>query len=200
MRNGYAPVTVKTTAGPVTPQRPKLRARASGSLGTRTVRACTASGGGREGVRLRYGPACPSLVEGQLALAGLWMAHIRRAGHRPSVSWRGDPYVGRVRPMRLTHALVQVALALVDDPDRRHWGYELSKHAGIRSGVLYPILHRMLDEGWLEDGWEEQDRIAGKRPPRRYYKLTEQGAVELGAVLQAARNEARFKALVARFS
>ncbi len=102
--------------------------------------------------------------------------------------------------MRRTYALVQVALALMDDPDGRHWGYELSKHAGVRSGVLYPILHRMLDEGWLEDGWEEQDRVAGKRPPRRYYKLTEQGAVELGAVLQAARNEARFKALVARFS
>jgi PadR family transcriptional regulator, regulatory protein PadR len=111
-----------------------------------------------------------------------------------------DPYIGRLRTMRRTHALVQVALALMDNPEGRHWGYELSKQAGIRSGVLYPILHRMHDEGWLEDGWEEHGEIAGKRPPRRYYKLTEQGAIELGAVLQAARSETRFKALVARFS
>jgi PadR family transcriptional regulator PadR len=54
--------------------------------------------------------------------------------------------------MKLTNALVQVALAVVSHPDNRLWGYELSRQTGVRSGVLYPILHRMLDEGWLVDG------------------------------------------------
>ena len=77
-------------------------------------------------------------------------------------------------------------------PTDRLWGYELSRQAGVRSGVLYPILHRMLDEEWLTDGWEELDPSVDKRPPRRYYRLTEEGARQLGAVLQAAKTDARF--------
>jgi PadR family transcriptional regulator PadR len=102
--------------------------------------------------------------------------------------------------MRRTYALIQVALALMDDPVGRHWGYELWKRAGVRSGVLYPILHRMLDEGWLEDGWEDAAQINGKRPPRRYYELTDEGRIALGAVLQEARSDARFRSLVGRFA
>ena len=36
-----------------------------------------------------------------------------------------------------------------------------------------------------------------KRPPRRYYELTDTGKVELGAVITGARQDARFRALVA---
>jgi PadR family transcriptional regulator, regulatory protein PadR len=102
--------------------------------------------------------------------------------------------------MRRTHALIQVALALMEDPTGRHWGYDLSRRAGVRSGVLYPILHRMLDEGWLEDGWEDPAQLSGKRPPRRYYQLTDEGRTELGALLQEARSDARFRALVGRLA
>jgi PadR family transcriptional regulator PadR len=66
-------------------------------------------------------------------------------------------------------------MALLADPDARHYGYELWKATGVRSGTLYPILHRMLNAGWLADGWEEQ---RGKRPPRRYYTVTELGRAE----------------------
>ena len=68
--------------------------------------------------------------------------------------------------MRRTYALVQVALALMDDAGGRHWGYELSKRSGVRSPVMYRNLQRMLDEGWLADGWEEQAQIgrASDRP------------------------------------
>jgi PadR family transcriptional regulator PadR len=98
--------------------------------------------------------------------------------------------------MRRTYALIQVALALMNDPDGQHWGYELSKNAGVRSGVLYPILRRMLDEGWVKDGWEDQSEISGKRPPRRYYELTADGKAELAVLLKEARGDARFGALV----
>jgi PadR family transcriptional regulator PadR len=63
-------------------------------------------------------------------------------------------------------------------PAARHYGYDLTKQTGMRSGVLYPILHRLLAAGWLTDGWEDQ-RPAG-RPPRRYYELTDLGQRELG--------------------
>jgi PadR family transcriptional regulator, regulatory protein PadR len=102
--------------------------------------------------------------------------------------------------MRKTHALVQVAMALVSDPTSRHWGYELSKKTGVRSGVLYPMLTRMLDEGWVEDGWEDPATIRDKRPPRRYYELTDRGRLGLGAVLNEARRDARFDHLAWRFT
>ncbi|MFE9237758.1 PadR family transcriptional regulator [Streptomyces sp. NPDC007007] len=100
--------------------------------------------------------------------------------------------------MRKTHALIQVVLALMEDPDGRHWGYELSKQSGVRSGVLYPMLRRMLDDGWLEDGWEEPSEATGKRPPRRYYKLNAEGQAAAVAILSEARQDARFRALVGR--
>lgn len=102
--------------------------------------------------------------------------------------------------MRTTHALVQVAIALMDDPHGPHWGYELSKAAGVRSGVMYPVLRRMLEEGWLIDGWEAEADTGGKRPPRRYYRVTDSGQRELGAVLRSAEDDARFRALNVRLA
>lgn len=99
--------------------------------------------------------------------------------------------------MKVTHALFLVALALLDmdrEGDGRVWGYALSKRSGVRSGVLYPQLDRMMGEGWLEDHWEE--RAEGqKRPPRRYYTLTEHGRSELGAVVARAQSQARFQSM-----
>lgn len=101
--------------------------------------------------------------------------------------------------MKRTHTLIQVALALMGDPGGRHWGYNLSKQSGVRSGVMYPILQRMLDKGWLDDGWEEQPKVGrAKRPPRRYYELTEDGKVALGALIAEARRDARFAPLIGR--
>ncbi len=81
-------------------------------------------------------------------------------------------------------------------PDARHWGYETRMRSGVRSGVMYPVLRRMLEQGWLDDGWEDQPRggRAG-RPPRRYYELTPAGKTELAALLEQARNDPRFRSL-----
>jgi PadR family transcriptional regulator PadR len=100
--------------------------------------------------------------------------------------------------MRRTHALIQVVLALLEHPTGRHWGYDLSRRAGVRSGVLHPILRRMLDEGWLKDGWEDPTQLGGKRPPRRYYEVTDEGRTALSALLQEARSDPRFRSLVGR--
>jgi PadR family transcriptional regulator, regulatory protein PadR len=108
------------------------------------------------------------------------------------VGWYILKYLCRIGLMRKTHALVKVAMALVNDPTGRHWGYELSKKTGVRSGVLYPMLTRMLEEGWVEDGWEDPTTIRDKRPPRRYYELTNKGKLALGAVLRDASHDVRF--------
>lgn len=97
--------------------------------------------------------------------------------------------------MKVTYPLVRVAetmLVMERSGDGRLWGYALSKRSGVRSGVLYPQLDRMLTEGWLEDSWEERTETNGKRPPRRYYRLTQHGRAELGAVLQSAQSRQQF--------
>jgi PadR family transcriptional regulator PadR len=61
---------------------------------------------------------------------------------------------------------------------------------------MYPLLSRMLAEGWLEDGWENAAESKGKRPPRRYYTVTDEGRIELGALLQQAKADKRFAPLM----
>lgn len=91
--------------------------------------------------------------------------------------------------MRQTQSLALLALTLMADPSGRHWGYQVSKQSGLRSGVLYPLFQRLLQEGWLEDGWEEIDPKVAQRPPRRYYTLTDLGKHELGGLAARARQE-----------
>jgi PadR family transcriptional regulator PadR len=94
--------------------------------------------------------------------------------------------------MRRTTSLVALAVAIMGDPSGRHWGYDLSRNAGLRSGVLYPMLQRLLENGWLQDGWEPvEEAQAEKRPARRYYVLTEFGAKELGALAASAPQPVR---------
>jgi PadR family transcriptional regulator len=101
--------------------------------------------------------------------------------------------------VRKTQALIQVVAALMADPWGKHWGYNLTKQSGVRSGVLYPILRRLLEEHWISDGWEDPAKTDG-RPPRRYYQLTELGHRELTALLESARDEARFQEIVSEWA
>jgi PadR family transcriptional regulator, regulatory protein PadR len=104
------------------------------------------------------------------------------------------PYLSRLRGMRTTHALVQIAQVLLADPHGRHWGYDTAKKAGVRTGVLYPVLSRLHEAGWVTDGWEDP-ALTAPRPPRRYYQLTNLGRAELGRVLADASTDPRFASL-----
>jgi PadR family transcriptional regulator PadR len=65
--------------------------------------------------------------------------------------------------------------ALLADPGRWRYGYDLSKETGLASGTLYPILMRLTDQQLLETAWEPSDEPG--RPPRHIYRLTADGAV-----------------------
>lgn len=64
------------------------------------------------------------------------------------------------------------------DAQPRH-GYDISKLIELRSGgvlsfhvtSLYPLLHRLESEGWVEGKWVEK----GDQRRRRYYRLTPAG-------------------------
>ena len=67
--------------------------------------------------------------------------------------------------------------------DRPMYGYEIIKQLERRSGgyfemkegLLYPTLHRMLQDGWLSSQWRT---VEGRR--RKYYTLTPLGRQVLG--------------------
>lgn len=89
--------------------------------------------------------------------------------------------------LRSTVQVQLVLQALLRDPAREMYGLELSDETGLQPGTAYPILLRLEREGWLTSRWEDVDPRAEKRPARRYYRLTADGAVQAGAALAGAR-------------
>ena len=76
---------------------------------------------------------------------------------------------------------VILILTLLDRKDM--YGYEMTKemerHSDgvftLKEGTLYPILHSLESEGFVEAYWNEQD---GRK--RKYYRITKTGRTQLG--------------------
>ena len=76
----------------------------------------------------------------------------------------------RANSSRQTRDLVTV---MAWQPRTWHYGYELSKQTGLKSGTLYPLLIRLSDQGLLESEWLEPERPG--KPARHAYRLTPEG-------------------------
>ncbi|SRR6266404_1944526 len=93
---------------------------------------------------------------------------------------------------RLSPQTLRVLERFVQRPTAWHYGYELSRETGLKSGTLYPILIRLAKFSVLETKWvTTEDGV----PPRHTYRLTPKG-VELACAQQttspsAARAAAR---------
>lgn len=75
--------------------------------------------------------------------------------------------------MRRTASLAAVCTALLDRRKERQWGYDIGRRAGVPSGVLYPMLTRLVAAGWLTSAWDDRPDSG---PRRRYYEVTDEGA------------------------
>lgn len=85
-------------------------------------------------------------------------------------------------PERITKQLLKVLEALLVDPQREWYGLELMDATKLSSGTLYPILHRLVQDGWLARQGGQQSDKGG--PGRRLYVLTgvgEQAATRIVA-------------------
>ena len=73
-------------------------------------------------------------------------------------------------------------IVLVILKDNEFYGYDLIENIkerttiDIAEGTLYPLLNRLKDDGLIVSKWVEQETGI----PRKYYTLTEMGAVTLG--------------------
>jgi len=89
----------------------------------------------------------------------------------------------------LSFQTLRVLAALLRQPEA--YGLEIASEAGLKSGSLYPILHRLEAIGWISGRREEIDEAAAGRRRRCYYKLTEVGRGEAFGLLGAAREALR---------
>jgi PadR family transcriptional regulator PadR len=95
-------------------------------------------------------------------------------------------------PERITKTLMRVVDVLAEDPTREWYGLELMGAAHLSSGTLYPILHRLVQEGWLVRTRDVASTAGGAG--RRMYRLTgvgEHAVVELSHRTASERHVSR---------
>jgi DNA-binding PadR family transcriptional regulator len=76
--------------------------------------------------------------------------------------------------VRLTTPTARV-LAFLASVDGEVYGRQVKAATRLQSGTLYLILARLEAGGWLASRWEATDPGLLGRPPRRYYRLTDEG-------------------------
>ncbi len=119
--------------------------------------------------------------------------HVQAEPGRGWLGRQGLLYIYRLACMRMTGPLQRVLRAFLEDLPAPRYGYDLMKAAGVKSGTLYPLLGRLEEDGLVSSGWAVP-QMAGQRP-RRYYRLTGEGAtvarVELARLSAGGRAPAR---------
>jgi DNA-binding PadR family transcriptional regulator len=91
---------------------------------------------------------------------------------------------------RLTAATVAVLRGLLVDPAKEMYGLEICSAAGLPTGTVHPILARLERMQWLVSEWEDVDARTEGRPRRRYYRLSERGAMRAAAAVERADAQA----------
>ena len=77
--------------------------------------------------------------------------------------------------MRLSLQTLRVLQVFMEDPSEPRYGLELMERTTLKSGTMYPALHRLESEGWLRSWNEPVDSTQVGRPARRLYALTPTG-------------------------
>lgn len=68
------------------------------------------------------------------------------------------------------------------------YGFDIMEETGLSSGSIYPALDRLETLSLARSEWEDP-RVAQeeKRPPRRYYRITPEGARTLQEAMERHR-------------
>jgi len=92
--------------------------------------------------------------------------------------------VGKQKKISLGTVLVLHALA-----GGCEYGFDIMEVSGLSSGTIYPALDRLERMGYARSEWEDA-RIAReeKRPPRRYFRITQDGARALQEAMERHRS------------
>jgi len=77
--------------------------------------------------------------------------------------------------MRMSLQTLQLLQVFMEDPAEPRYGLQLMERTQLKSGTIYPALHRLESAGWLRSWDEDVDAAAVGRPARRLYALTPSG-------------------------
>ena len=89
--------------------------------------------------------------------------------------------------MRVSLQTLKLLQVFMEDPAEPRYGLLLMQRTGLKSGTIYPALHRLESEGWLRSWSEDVDSSAVGRPPRRLYAITPTGLAAAEAALTPFR-------------
>jgi PadR family transcriptional regulator PadR len=76
--------------------------------------------------------------------------------------------------------MAQVLNVFLENPGQPRYGFELMKRTSMASGSLYPLLARLVADGWLTRSRERVNPSSAGRPPRMLYRI-------IGAAVPEAR-------------
>jgi DNA-binding PadR family transcriptional regulator len=93
--------------------------------------------------------------------------------------------------MRLSLQTLRVLQVFMEDPGEPRYGLELMDRTALKSGTIYPALHRLESEGWLRSWSEPVDSAEVGRPARRLYALTPTGLASAERALGPFREAPR---------
>ena len=90
------------------------------------------------------------------------------------------------KPVALAFGQVSILHAIADGS---RFGFDIMDATGFTSGTVYPALDKLESFGYVTSKWEDP-RCArrDKRPLRRYFDLTNAGAMALAAALTRYKN------------
>lgn len=75
-----------------------------------------------------------------------------------------------------------------DNPSVGIFGRQIIEHSGIKSGSLYPILHRLEERRLLLSDWEDlSEAVEERRRPRCRYRLNPVLADEASQLVSTAK-------------
>ena len=87
-------------------------------------------------------------------------------------------------PLAFGHVSILHAIA-----DGSRFGFDIMDATGLTSGTVYPALDKLESLGYVTSKWEDPKYARrDKRPPRRYFDLTDAGATALAAALTRYKN------------
>ena len=92
--------------------------------------------------------------------------------------------------MRLSLQTLRLLQVFMEDPSEPRYGLQLMDRTGLKSGTIYPALHRLESEGWLRSWSEPVDSSEVGRPARRLYALTPTGLAAAEGALAPFREVA----------
>ena len=90
-------------------------------------------------------------------------------------------------PLSYSATLVLQALS-----QGNRYGFEVMRVTGLPSGTVYPLFRRLDRAGLVRSDWEDEaEAHADRRPARRYYELTAEGADALATARERVREQGR---------